>query len=104
MDPELTKTLIGAVVGIFGGGGLLTFLSQRHRPAIDKDTAVVANATDAGDLALAIAERADKRSEAANARMDVLEARLIKWVSWGSDLVYHWPVRRQSETPPELPE
>ena len=104
MDPELAKTLIGAIVGIFGGGGLLTIISQRHRTAIDKDTAVVANATDVGDLALAIAERADKRSEAANARIDELEARLIKWVSWGSDLVYHWTVRRQSETPPELPE
>lgn len=104
IDPDLIKGLILTTIGIFTGTGFWSWWQSRHRPTIDRDTAAVANARDASDLALAFAERADHRSSDVEARMTILEARLTRWVSWGTDIVTRWSAHRQSETPPALPE
>ena len=101
---EVVAAIVTATLAIGGGTGLWSWLSSRHRPEVDKQTAEAATATAVGDLALAIAKRADDRVACLEGRVDTLEGRLGKWVLFGQDLHQRWPVHRQSETPPPLPE
>ena len=104
MEPELVKTVLVGIAGVFAGGGFWAWLASRHRPEIDRETAVVASAKDTGELALAIAQRADAMSLRHETRIAALESRLQTWVEWGADLVRRWPHYRLQETPPTLPE
>ena len=104
IDADTLRLVITGVLSAFGGGGAWSWLSTRHKPRIDSETAEVANAKDATEMALAIAERADGRSQRVEDRLENLEIRLGRWVAFGHDLVVRWPLHRQSETPPPLPE
>lgn len=104
IDPDTIKTVILATLTIFTGGGIWTWLQSRHRPTIDRETAATANAKDVSELALAIAEHANQRTESHEARITILENRLSRWMAWGTDIVHRWPIHRQSETAPTLPE
>ena len=104
MSQEHIQTLLVAIASIFAGGGFWAWLSSKHRPEIDRETAIAASTKDAGELALTIAERADARSERSEARITALEARLQAWIGWGTRLVGSWDYYRRFETPPKLPE
>lgn len=103
MDPDFLRVLVAGVLAAFGGGGLWSWLSTRHKPKIDRETAVVANANDVTERALAIAERADTRSLQQETRIAVLEDRLTVWVNWGHRIVTNWSVYRLEPDPPTLP-
>lgn len=104
MTPEQMQAVILAVLGLFGTGGIWAWLSARHKPGIDRETAAVANASEVTDKALAIAQHADDRAKRVEDRVDALETRLSRWVAFGHDLIVRWPVHRASDTPPTLPE
>ena len=101
---EAITAILALAVAIGGGTGLWSWASSRHRPAIDRSEAAVAAATGAGDLALAIAKRGDERLAKVEDRIETLETRLDLWSHFGHDLHQRWPIHRQSETPPPLPE
>ena len=101
---EAITAILALAVAIGGGTGIWSYATSRHRPAIDRSEAAVAAATGAGELALTIAERADARSISLEGRVETLETRLDRWSHFGHDLHQRWPIHRQSETPPPLPE
>ena len=103
-DPDVITAIILGLLAMFAGGGVWSWLSSRHKPRIDQADAAVANANETTDRALALAERADASAARTEARLAVLETRLTRWVAWGTDIVTRWPIHRQSETPPALPE
>ena len=101
---EAITAILALAVAIGGGTGLWSWLSSRHRPEVDRQTAEAATATAVGGLALAIAKRADARVACLEGRVETLETRLDRWSHFGQDLHQRWPIHRQSETPPPLPE
>ena len=101
---EAVVGLISVIVGVFAGGGIWTYLVSRRAEPITRETAAVANAQDVNEMALAIAQRADERSLRSEDRITALETRLTRWTAFGHDLVVRWPLHRQSDTPPPLPE
>lgn len=101
---EVVAAIVTVTLAIGGGTGLWSWLASRHRPEVDRQTAEAATATAVGDLALAIAKRADGRVACLEGRVSSLEGRLGKWAMFGQDLHQRWPMHRQSETPPPLPE
>ena len=110
-DAEMVRVIIVAVVGVFSGGGLWAFLTDRAKLPVSRDSAAVANANDLVDKAVALAERAelaaqraDERSKNVEARQDMLEDRLRAWKLFGWDLHDRWPLHRASSNPPPLPE
>lgn len=104
IDPDTMQAIILGLLAVFAGGGVWSWLGTRHKPSIDRADAAVANANETTDKALALAERADAAAARAEARIIALESRLTRWMVWGSDIVARWPIHRQSETPPALPE
>ena len=101
---EVVAAIVTVTLAIGGGTGLWSWLSSRHRPEVDKQTAEAATATAVGDLALAIARRSDERLASVESRVTTLEGRVGRWTAFGADLHQRWPIHRQSETPPALPE
>ena len=104
-------TGLGTLTLLGGGGGIWTWHANRHKADIDRDTASVALATNAGTFALATAEAASKAAHEASVqvqelrqRVEVLESTRSSWRAFGADLVARWPVHRQSLVPPTLPE
>ena len=104
MDMTVLGYIVGIIIAAFSSGGLWSWLSARKKPQIDMLTATAAASNSTGEMALAIAKRADERSAALEVKMIALEDRLDRWQCFGFDLVARWPEHRKSLKPPLLPE
>lgn len=104
MDMTVLGYIVGIIIAAFSSGGLWSWLSARKKPQIDMLTATAAASNSAGEMALAVAKRADERSAALEVKMVTLEDRLDRWQYFGIDLVARWPEHRKSPAPPLLPE
>ena len=112
------EPIILAILALGGGGGIWAYLTSRRAEPISRETAQLASAQGAADIALSIAKQAQEASqratEAADAamakaleaetRIASLEVRLVRWSAFGADLIERWPIHRLEEIPPTLPE
>lgn len=78
---------------------------QRSEP-ITHDTAIVAQASAAADIALRTAERLDGEVTRQAGEIVALRGELVmlrRWGPWYSDLESRWPIHRQGDSPPPPP-